>query len=384
MRVIVVGAGICGLGTAVALNRVGIDCVVLEKAPQLSAEGAAITVWNNGLQALARLKLRVGYLSIFEPIEVLRLLTSNGRRIGDIPVLRLANAFGPGAAMVYRPELTALLAQHLRPEQLQFNAELAAIESSGTGVTAVLTDGRRIHGDILAGADGMRATTKQLLAPAEMSYCGHVAWRGTACFAHPMFPDGESFSVIGKGSYFVAHHLTGDRFYWIGTRATAQPERLERSHWKSAAQEHFSEWLQPVRDLIDATAESAVLVNDIFSCTRPDYSVQSNALLLGDAAHASAPQLGQGAGLALEDAVLFADCLRREGWPAGGHSFARLRQERAALVVNRSQAIADIYHQQSPLGVWLRNATLRATPRMMRLKRAGWASRVSLPNLTPG
>jgi 2-polyprenyl-6-methoxyphenol hydroxylase-like FAD-dependent oxidoreductase len=381
MRVVIVGAGICGLGTAIALERVGIDSVVLERSPVLTTEGAAITVWNNGLQALSRLRLRNDYRSIFEPIGTLNLVTWKGNRVGAIPVDRLANEFGAGAAMVYRPELTALLSENLRPEQLQFGSELVGIESNDDGVVAVLANGRRVQGDVLIGADGIKAATRRLMAPSDLVYCKHVAWRGTAEFEHPFFPAGHSFSVIGRGAYFVAHHLTGGRFYWIGTRASDAPQRLDRSQWKSAAREWFSGWIEPVRALLEATPESAMLVNDIYS-SPPNFAVGRHCMLLGDAAHASAPQLGQGAGLALEDAVVLADCLRRDGFATGAPKFVQQRLERVRKVVRKSQAVADLYHKRNPLTVWLRNTGVRVMSESGRLKMAGWASKISLPALS--
>ena len=380
MRVVIVGAGICGLGTAIALDRVGIDCVVLERSPVLTTEGAAITVWNNGLQALSRLRLRSDFRSIFEPIGTLNLVTWKGERVCTIPVHRLANEFGAGAAMVYRPELTALLAENLRPEQIQFGSELVGIESNHYCAVAVLADGRRVEGDILIGADGIKAATRRLMAPADLVYCKHIAWRGTTEFEHPFFPPGHSFSVISRGAYFVAHHLTRGRFYWIGTRASDAPAHLERSQWKSAARAWFSDWIEPVRALLEATPESAILVNDIYS-NRPDFAVGRNCMLLGDAAHASAPQLGQGASLALEDAVVLADCLRSNGFAAGAHEFVQRRLERVRKVVSKSQGVADLYHRRNPLTVWLRNTGLRVMSESARLKKAGWASKVSLPAL---
>jgi len=381
MKAVIVGAGIAGLSTAIGLDRVGIDSVVLEKNPSLTDEGAAITLWNNAFQALARLRLRTGYAHIFEPFDELRLVTFRGAPLAKIPVAMLANEFGAGAAMVCRPELTNLLAENLAPGQIQFQSELVGIEDDPDGVTAVLADGRRVHGDFLIGADGSRATTAKLLAPSELVYCRHVAWRGIARFDHPFFPARTSYSVIGKGSYFVAHHLTNGRFYWIGTRASDTPRFIERANRKAEARAWFKDWIEPVRALIDATPHDAVLVNDIFSCARPDYAARSRSLLVGDAAHTSAPQLGQGAAMALEDAVHLAACVRRHGWPGARERFVQLRHERAARVVKKSRAVADTYHKRSPVLVGLRNAVVRASPLSVLLNRAAWAARTTLPEL---
>jgi 2-polyprenyl-6-methoxyphenol hydroxylase-like FAD-dependent oxidoreductase len=215
-------------------------------------------------------------------------------------------------------------------------------------------------------------------------YCRHVAWRGIAQFDHPFFPARTSFSVIGKGAYIVAHHLTNGRFYWIGTRASDKPQYIERANRKAEARAWFKDWIEPMRALIDATPDDAVLVNDIFSRARPDYAARSRSLLVGDAAHASAPQLGQGAGLALEDAVHLADCLRQHGWPKSRERFVELRQARAARVLKKSRAVADAYHRRSPVLVGLRNAVVWASPPSVLLNRAGWAARITLPDLQGG
>ena len=380
MRVIIVGAGVGGLGTAIALDRVGIDSIVLEKSSSLSAEGAAITLWNNGLQALARLRLRTDYARVVQPLDALRVVSFDGRPLGVIPVARLANGFGPGAAMVYRPELATLLGESVRPEQLSFSSEVVDVAEGPNDIAAVLADGRRIRGDLLVGADGARGLTKRLFAPSDAVYCKHVAWRGTTHFAHPFFPPGASFSVIGRGAYFVVHHLTGGRFYWIGTRRADTPLYIDPARRKVEASDWFSSWIEPVRALIDATPEKSILVNDIYSCGRPDFAVRGRSLLIGDAAHLSAPQLGQGAALALEDAVTLADCLRAEG-SAGALRFARIRQARVERVLAKSRAVADSYHLNSAAQVWVRNSLIQLSPPAVLLQRAGWAARTILPTL---
>jgi 2-polyprenyl-6-methoxyphenol hydroxylase-like FAD-dependent oxidoreductase len=351
--------------------------VILEKSSSISTEGAAITLWNNGLQALARLKLRPDCSRILQPLQVLRLVSHQGRPLGTVPVARLTNQFGPGAAMVYRPELAAVLAENVRPEQVQLSSEVVDVDEDANSIA----DGRRVSGDLLIGADGGRGTTRQLFAPSEPVYCKHVAWRGTTHFEHPFFRPGESFSFLGRGAYIVVHHLTNGRFYWIGTRRSEEPRRIDPARRKIEAQEWFSSWFEPVRTLIDQTPEAGIIVNDIFACHGPNYAVRPRSVLLGDAAHLSAPQLGQGAALALEDAVQLAGCLREDRWPAAGTRFEQLRQARAARVVLKSLAVANAYHRNTLPEVWLRNAVLKASPAGMLLRRAGWAARTELVEL---
>ncbi|MBL8757678.1 MAG: FAD-dependent monooxygenase [Phycisphaerae bacterium] len=331
MRAIVIGAGIGGLCAAAGLCHAGWEVRLFERAPALGEVGAGISLWANGLAALATLGLREGVLDAARVPTVCEFRSDRGHR--TLQAFRsddLAAILGPSPIVVaHRAELVAALARGLPPGVAKFGMTLAAVEplagnGERRGATAIFADGTRETADLLVSADGLLSTVRRLcFSPDPPRYAGYTCWRGISTVPSGAAPAGyiaEWWSRGGAGTRVGLCALPpapgesaprGERFYWWVT--TPAPPGGRAPDEQREALRLLDGWAEPARAIVGATPPDAVLRNDI--CDRPPLRTwrRGRVLLLGDAAHPTTPNLGQGAGMAIEDAAALARGLAGAG-----------------------------------------------------------------------
>src|SRR5215813_12498358 len=166
MRALVVGGGIGGLATAVALQRVGIKASVFEKAPQISEVGAGLSLWSNAMIALRRLGLEAAAQEAGSVIGRMRTFLPTGKPLGSVDFPELGRRAGAVSICVHRATLQRLLlnaALATDPESVHTGRECTAFEAHGSKITALFFDGSRESGDVLIGADGVHSVIRDQL-----------------------------------------------------------------------------------------------------------------------------------------------------------------------------------------------------------------------------
>ena len=353
MRVIVVGAGIGGLSAAIGLRRAGHEVVVLERAPRIEAVGAGITLFANAMDALARLGVRDAVADRGAPPKRSAILTSRGRVLAELPSDLLA-----GAVAVHRADLQSVLA-HAAGEVL-LGVEVASAEQEGDEVVARTADGTEHRGDLLIGADGLHSVVRGGVAAAAPRYAGYTSWRGVSPVT---IEPGRFTESWGIGERFGLVDLGGGRTYWFATKNSAEGEPDEPGGRKAEVARRFSGWHPPIAAVADATPEDAILRNDVYFVKPLPRWSRDRIVLLGDAAHATTPGVGQGAAMAIEDAVVLSDRLQPEGDPAGTLAeYEAIRRPRAEKVLKMSRRADRMAQLSSPVGRRLRNTLARRMP----------------------
>ncbi|WP_454856344.1 FAD-dependent monooxygenase [Promicromonospora soli] len=304
---IVVGGGIGGLATALALHRIGWRATVLERAPELGEVGAGMSQAPNALRALAELGVEAEARAVGVPTYS----TSNLRR-PDGRYLKRAEP-GEGTALLgfHRADLHGVLLDAVPAGWVHTGAEVTDVRADGDGVT-VTAGGADHRADLVIGADGIHSAVRTSLWPdAEPPrYLGRTAWLGVADVAG-MPGDLTGSVTLGRGALLLIHPVARGRAYWA--LLTAEPTAGVRyDDEKAAALERVGDWHEPVPQLIRATPDRAVLRTDIRELPPLRTYVRGRVALLGDAAHAMTPDRGQGAGHTLEDAVVLAHALSAE------------------------------------------------------------------------
>ncbi|PAP75051.1 FAD-dependent monooxygenase [Rubrivirga marina] len=355
-RVLVVGGGIGGLAVAVGLRRAGLPVEVAEAAPALEPVGAGIVLWPNALHALDRLGLGAAVRAVSQPSAGGAIWTPDGRPLVRVDPEALAARLGEAPRAIHRADLQAVLADAF-DGPLHLGARVIGIEDEGKRVRVRVADDREFEADVLIGADGLHSAVRSALhGAAAPAYAGYTAWRGVAQ-ADGAVLDGEA---VGRGQRFGQVPLPDGRVYWF---ATATVPAGGRDAARDELVRRFTEWHPSVRSLVEATPEGAVLRNDVSD--RPPLGVwgRGRITLLGDAAHPSTPNLGQGAGLALEDAAVLADRLgsTRDGL-AALRDYEAARSGRTAAVVRRSRRVGALMQASNPVAVAARTLLLRLTP----------------------
>ena len=369
MRALIVGGGVAGPAAALALQAVGIDSVVLEaRRPEELAQGSYLTLAPNGVHALGELGLLEPARGIGFPSRTNRMVGANGRVLGTITLGRPLPD-GTPALTCRRADLAALLADEAarRGAEVRYGARVVGVEEHPERVEVVLEDGSRVAGDLLVGADGVRSRTRRIIDPAapDGRYVGLTNFggitRGTP-LAADLAPEAWHF-VFGRRAFFGAHPTPDGDVVWFVNAPRAPIDADERARTSPA---QWQAWL--VGLLADDVGPAAALVaagelelsgDSTYDLGHVPVWHRGRLLVIGDAAHAPSPSSGQGASMALEDAVELARCLR--DLPSVEEAFAAydaVRRGRVEKVV-AAGARSSSSKTPGPVGRLVRDAMLR-------------------------
>ena len=334
-RIIVVGAGIAGLASAVALRGDGHDVRVLDQRTDLTA-GTGISIWPNALAALDAIGVGAAVRAAGGSVTAGAIRWRDGAWLRRPTPRRMTAALGEPLVVVRRSALTDILRAALPADAVHLGATVTALATDSTaGVT--LADGTALEADGVIGADGVGSVVARALNGALPSrYVGYTAWRGVA--DHRLDPDlaGET---LGPGVQVGHVPLGQDHTYWFATQRAPEGDRApggEQSHLLAA----LGDWADPVPSLIAATPAAQLIRNDLFDRAQPRHWSRGQVVLVGDAAHPMRPHLGQGGCQGIEDAAVLARCVALEpDLPAAFLRFAAFRRRRVRRLVAESAAI---------------------------------------------
>ncbi|AXX28987.1 Salicylate hydroxylase [Actinosynnema pretiosum subsp. pretiosum] len=373
---VVVGGGIGGLAAAVALHRRGWRVVVAERAEGFTEVGAGLSLWPNALRALEALGLaeQVASLGAVEAGGGVR--DREGRWVARVDNAEIARRHGLPLTVVRRADLLRVLVEALPPECLRPGSEVRVVRTSGDQVE-VEHRGGRLRAELLVGADGLNSAVRRQLWPevGPPRYRGCTAWRMVTGPLAGVGVDGAVF--WGRGERVGFTRLPGGRFYCFAAAVTPAGGG-DGSGEHEAVSRRFRDWPDPIPALLAATPRDAVLRHDVHDLPPLPTFVRGRVALLGDAAHAMDPILGQGACQALEDAVVLADCL--DTTPDVDTALARYdgsRRPRTLRVARRSARVGAVSLWSWPPAVAVRDRVARLVPATAPLRAMapvlGWA-----------
>ncbi|MEV1147934.1 NAD(P)/FAD-dependent oxidoreductase, partial [Micromonospora sp. NPDC049799] len=337
---VVVGAGIGGLAVAGALARSGWRVTLLERADRVRPEPTAVVLWPNGVRALRALGLGAGLEAIATPLPDGGVRRPDGHRL----VQPRPTSADRMPVVVHREDLHDVLIAGLGDGvELRTGVTVRTVRAE-PGQRPSVSDGRHVlEADLVVGADGIDSAVRRQLAPeATVVSSGSAAWRAVIpWYRAPRLPAGAppAGEVLGAGYRFVAASL-GERgssgastrggIYWVATAAGApRPESPETQ--LALLKRWYAGWPAPIADLLDATDPADVVQQEIREL-RPlprSYGFPAGpggVVLLGDAAHAMPPHLGQGSCLAFEDAATLASLLRESRLPDAVSAYDLVRR----------------------------------------------------------
>lgn len=370
--VTICGGGLGGLTLGLALRKYGIPFRIFERAPGLSEIGAGITLWSNAIAVLRHLGVADAVRAVAEPSLGGVIGLSSGESLFEATPGDIGDAGGPleiwGA---HRVELQRALYERLPPDAVNFAAPYLGHRQTPSGVVARFGQYGEITSSLLVGADGIGSSVRAALFGASRPrYAGYVCWRAV-CPVPPGW-GGVAGEFWGVGDRFGVVKLPSERLYWFAVvNATEDSElrgaAVDARSFKPFLLERFARYHFDVPAIIEHTDPSAIDFRHIID--RPPARGWScgAVTLLGDAAHATTPNMGQGAGMAFESALILARCLVAPGTLRNAlMRYERTRWSRTQRITETSWTIGKMVHWEHPLACTVRNLLFQRTPASVR------------------
>ena len=358
--------GIGGLCTAISLQNYGIAVEVYEQAPEPRAAGAGLTLWANAIRALRQMGADKAIATAYREDKGNAIHRWNGEVLSAIDAHILESQYGSVTIAVHRVDFMHALTAQVG-DVIHYGKRLTQYTQDANSITASFEDGTQTSGDILIGADGIHSIVRQQMFPdAYPMFRGYAAWRAVLPFAHSRVNQmwGETW---GRGARFGIVPLSDERVYWFAP--VNRPQNSPFDDHKAALMEVYGNWHNPIPAIIDETPDDALLYNDIEDLDPLSTWIDGRAVLLGDAAHAMTPNMGQGACQAIEDAVALAEALRQyQHFEVAFDAYERKRLSHTRKVVMRSRKIGQMGQLSNPVLVKLRDTITRATPSSIALR----------------
>lgn len=369
-RAIIVGGGIGGLSAALALQRAGLDVTVFERIPELREVGAGLSIWANAIKVLRQLGVADTIMAAGTEMHDYQFRSWRGDTLIQVSVDDLTKRVGAPSIVARRADLQMALYRALGHGVVQLGADCVGFEQDERGVTAHFADGRQERGTFLIGADGIKSVTRvRQFGETKLRYSGYKCWRSITEFKDPSFPAGSWWLYWGRGARFGLSHVDPGHVYWYAMVNAPEGSPDEPVGRKQRVLERFRGWQHPVEAVIDATAEPTILRNDLHDLPPLERWGNGRVTLLGDAAHPTTPNMGQGACQAIEDSVTLAKCLARTAGLSDGQevvsalrSYELHRRTYAARITNLSWRIGAIGQWENPVACAIRNAVLKVLP----------------------
>ncbi|WP_312240698.1 FAD-dependent urate hydroxylase HpxO [Pantoea sp.] len=353
MKAIVIGGGIGGMSAAIALERAGFETAVFEAVKEIKPVGAAISIWPNGVKCLNLLGMQ----------EKLRALGGNmasmayndghsGATLTRFSMSPLVQRVGEFPYPVARAELQAMLIDHYGRERVSFGRRVIRVEQSCDGVTAWFEDGTQASGDLLIAADGTHSAVRcyVLGETLERRYAGYVNWNGLVAMDEAIAPADQWTTFVGEGKRVSLMPVSDNRFYFFFDVPLPKGLAEDRATLKSDLRRYFSDWAEPVQQLIAAINPNTTNRVEIHDIEPFSQFVKGRVALLGDAAHSTTPDIGQGGCAAMEDAVVLAATLASHslGIEDALLRYQARRVERVKDLVLKARKRCDVTHAKDP------------------------------------
>ncbi len=319
--------------------------------------GAGIALWANATHVLKELGVLDDALRVGNVVTNYQFLSQTGKELVNLRV----NHHEVPAIGIHRADLQALLWQRLPSEQSILGQVFEQFEQVGTKVRAHFAGGLVDEGDALIGADGLRSRVRsQLFGEAQPIYRGMTAYRALTAYIPDTYKPGYICEFIGSGKAFGFLTIGKGRMYWYVASIASQGQPDAPVGRKRELQEMFTDWPEPIPELIAATDEASILKNDLCDRVPIKQWGKQNITLLGDAAHPTLPTMGQGACMALEDALVVTKCLLEQANPADAfRQYEFLRVGRTQKIVEQSLVIGKSFQIENRVFIALRNTLMK-------------------------
>ncbi|UTX49611.1 FAD-dependent monooxygenase [Chryseobacterium sp. MA9] len=359
----IIGAGIGGLTLGNVLKQHQYDFSIYESAPEIKPVGAGIMMAVNAMQVFDRLGLKEKIENAGNKIHRIVISNESLQPISKTEILELETRYNSCNVAIHRAELQKILTENLNPDSIQLNHSLQKIKKEENYILD-FENGNQIESKIVFGADGIKSPVRnQIMKTGTIRNSGQKCWRGLVDFDLPEKHHQEAFEMWGKGKRFGFVKISEKKVYWYA----CINEKSFGRHLEIA--EIFKDFAPLVLQLIEATAHENIICNIISDLAPIPRWYTENLCLIGDAAHATTPNMGQGACQAIEDAYIIGKLLEKnKDFNTVFEEFQRIRRKKVDYIVNTSRNIGKV--SQWEKGNSLRNFLMGLIPESINQKMA--------------
>ena len=361
----IVGAGIGGLTLAIALQRKGFNVNVYENAPVIKPIGAGLTLAGNAVKALMEIGIGDSVLREGKVMKTILIKNAKGSVLASTNAEKLTEKYKTvNNFAIHRVDLHRILLEQFPSENIHLDKGCIDLNDTPSGSRLIFSDGSVVFADYVIACDGINSVVRKKFLPESLPrYAGYTCWRAVIDDVPPHINMEETVEYWGRGSRFGIVPLTNNRLYWFACLNAPKNDSLLKNYTIIDLLFHFGKFASPVHDVLKATQKSQLIWNDIIDLAPIDRFAFDNVVLAGDAAHATTPNLGQGACMAIEDAATLANCIEQH--TSVEHAFKEFetkRIQRTRKIVNTSRIIGEIAQWENSFMVMVRDLAVRFTP----------------------
>jgi len=362
--VTIIGAGIGGLTTALTLKQKGLNVKIFESSAEIKPVGAGIIIANNAMQVFQKLGIHSKIEKAGNKISYMKITDNQLNNISAVDLTEYEKKYGVHNVAIHRGELQKILVDEIGYENINLSKRLSKIEKAEL-FKLTFEDNSTIESKLVIGADGIKSVVRnQLFEKSTLRNAKQKCWRGICDIDLPQKYDNELSEAWGKGKRFGFVKISKQKVYWYALTNSKNTNQDEVN-----LTEIFSEFHSDILKIISATGKEQVIASDIIDL-KPIYKWQGeNVCLIGDAAHATTPNLGQGACQAIEDAYVLGKLFDNGNTLENAFKeYENVRRRKAHAIVHASWRVGKLAQIENGFGIWLRNFVLRNLPKSANKK----------------
>lgn len=368
MTIDIIGAGIGGLTTAIALEQKGFKTRIFEQAENITPIGAGIILANNAMQVYEKLGLRKIIEENGNPISSINITRANLKPLSKVDLSYFEKKFMVKNIAIHRGVLQQILIDKLNSSSFSLNHKLKKVTKIPNGHSLEFQNGETIESTVLLGADGLNSIVRQkLFLNNTIRNANQICWRGITEYSLPQKHQNELNEAWGKAERFGFVQIATNKVYWYALKSF---KKSKNEFNVNNIENYFCEYNTVIKNIISSTNKVQINTAEI-SDLKPTYNWhKENVCLIGDAAHATTPNIGQGACQAIEDAYILSECLAKYDIHTAFKEFQKLRLPKAHQIVKASWMVGKMAHLSNPILIGIRNQMIRLTPSAMNRKQS--------------
>ena len=364
MSIAIVGAGIGGLTTALFLEKLGIPVHIFEQSSKIKPVGAGIILAHNAMQVFDKLGFKEPISKLGKPLTSVNIKTTKLQAINTIEMQHFDDKYAVKSIAIQRGILQQFLINQLQTKFIHLNKRVVDVKVD-CQTSLLFSDGDAIEFDAVIGADGIHSIVRgTLFKGGVIRKPNQMCWRGISNTKLPLQFKNQLNELWGRGSRFGFVELSTNEIYWYGLHSSDQ--KLE----KNDLIDYFNDYDPIVDKILSQTSFDKLFKNEIIDLKPISTWYKNSVCLLGDAAHATTPNMGQGACQAIEDAYVISHYLSRYPANIAFSKYEQLRKSKADMVVNLSWRFGYLSQIRNPFVTAVRNFFMRSIPNKYNIRQS--------------